>query len=112
MVKSIEAAVAPVTNTSRPVPAIAAGMTWSRSRSTVSTVASSCGAVVGMICSTAARGAAGSLGKACGGNWTPGSAPIAAASAGSAAASWALVKVTAATSGPLNPGPKPSANRS
>ena len=78
----------------------------------VSVVTSSCGDVVGMTWMSAACGSLGSFGNAGDANFTPGSAAMASASFGSAAASAGSSMRTTAMSGPLKPGPKPSDSRS
>ena len=111
---SMKAAVVPPTDASTPVPATAAGMTSSRSVCTRSSVASSCGPVVGTTDMTAASPRSFSTGGT-----TVATPSVAAASAASrptaseaVAALPAPARSTATRNGPLAPGPKLSLMRS
>jgi hypothetical protein len=106
------AAALPVTSTSRPVPATAAGMTSSRRAVTRSVVASSWGAVVGMRFMTYASGPAASSGN---GGVTAATPRVRASVRCNACTATPVSPgpgTAVTTSGPLNPGPKPSASRS
>ena len=108
--RSMLLAIRPVTNGSRPVPAVEEGITVSRSLRTSAPVASSCGAVAGCTSMTAARPSG--LGTGGPAEATP-AVPASARDKAPRSASWEASDTSATTSsGPLAPGPKPSASRS
>ena len=106
----------PVTSTSSPVPATAAGMTSSRSDLIRSVVASSCGPVVGTRFMRYAWGAAGSSGSAGVTAATPGVRASVRCSSTTAPAGSPVDSEGPGTAvirnGPLKPSPKASAVRS
>ena len=104
-------AVAPPTWTWSCVLRVAAGSTSSRRRETRSVVAWSCGEVRGTTVSVAASRCGESRGRET--KATPGSrATVRRTSASAAVESPSRGNEDASTSGPLKPGPKPSASRS
>ena len=108
---SMLVAVEPVTETAAPVAPSTAGSSSLRMRSISSVVAASSGALVGM----AERTAVSPAGFSTGGVTTamPSSpATVAPTCASAASLSAEAVRSTTMESGPLKPGPKPSARRS